>query len=371
MYDFTRRSFLAGLSSAALAPKLAMAKAGTTLKSAAARCGIPFGTEVSAPHVKGEPAIGEDPAYDRLVVEEAALLVSNTAMKWGYMDWDGLGKTSYWAGDQLVRFAHSHGLKVRGHNLIWHRWLPPWFPKHPDPEELRALMKRRVLDTVRHWRGKLTSWDVVNEALYPSDGLLHGLTRSVFSETLGLDYVELPFKWARQADPDVVLVYNDADFEYGRRGARRRAALLRLIEGFRKRGIPCDAVGLQSHLVAAEPGFDERGYRRFLGEIAAMGYGIKITELDVRDNRFGKSYPYRAAKCADEVGRYLDVALDEKAVDTVLTWGLTTKYSWLNRDSFVRRKDSARTTGTPFDADLKPTPMYWRMVRSFRHAPSR
>ena len=102
-----------------------------------------------------------------------------------------------------------------------------------------------------------------------------------------------------------------------------------------------------------------------------MGYRIKLTELDVRDIRYSKSSPLRAAKCADEAGRFLDIALDEKAVDTVLTWGLSTKYSWLDYDSWARRKDGAETTGVPFNADLKPTPMYWRMVRSFEHAPLR
>ena len=78
-----------------------------------------------------------------------------------------------------------------------------------------------------------------------------------------------------------------------------------------------------------------------------MGYRIKLTEIDVRDIRDIMSSPLRAAKCADEAGRFLDIALDEKAVDTVLTWGLSTKYSWLDYDSWARRKDGAETTGVP------------------------
>ena len=46
------------------------------------------------------------------------------------MKWDGIENTrghyTYEGADQLVQFAQQHGMKVRGHTLIWHNALPKW-----------------------------------------------------------------------------------------------------------------------------------------------------------------------------------------------------------------------------------------------------
>jgi hypothetical protein len=58
-----------------------------------------------------------------------------------------------------------------------------------------------------------------------------------------------------------------------------RAGVLKLLEGFRKRGTPVDALGVQSHLGGAKTsgpeGFakpDEKAWRAFLDEVTGMGY---------------------------------------------------------------------------------------------------
>ena len=47
---------------------------------------------------------------------------------------------------------------------------------------------------------------------------------------------------------------------------------------------------------------------------------------------------------------FLDAALPDPAVRAVLTWGLTTRYTWLKE----RYKNPA-TRGLPFDDNLQPT----------------
>eukprot|EP00565_Helicotheca_tamesis_P000820 CAMPEP_0185735314 /NCGR_PEP_ID=MMETSP1171-20130828/24928_1 /TAXON_ID=374046 /ORGANISM="Helicotheca tamensis, Strain CCMP826" /LENGTH=69 /DNA_ID=CAMNT_0028405575 /DNA_START=84 /DNA_END=290 /DNA_ORIENTATION=- len=60
-----------------------------------------------------------------------------------------------------------------------------------------------------HFRGRIQLWDVVNEALAP-DG---SLAQNVFYRKLGPGYIEDAFRWAHEADPNAILLYNDNKVE--------------------------------------------------------------------------------------------------------------------------------------------------------------
>jgi endo-1,4-beta-xylanase len=52
------------------------------------------------------------------------------------------------------------------------------------------------------------------------------------------------------------------------------------------------------------------------------------SELDVDDDPRGKDIPERDMAIADEAERFLDVALAQKNVTTLITWGLSDRYTW-------------------------------------------
>ena len=55
-------------------------------------------------------------------------------------------------------------------------------------------------------------------------------------------------------------------------------------------------------------------FKRFLADVADLGLSILLTEFDVNDTRTPADEPSRDQAVADHAARYLDVALDEKAV---------------------------------------------------------
>jgi endo-1,4-beta-xylanase len=189
-----------------------------------------------------------------------------------------------------------------------------------------------------------------------------------------VSYLQQAYAAARAADPGCQLVYNDYGFEYATRWhEQRRRALLELLARFRGDGTPVDAVGLQSHLAAGRP-FDAAAWRRFLAEIAAMNYRIVVTELDVTDTALPADVAARDAAVADEYRRFLDATLDEKAVEAVLTWGLTDRWTWLRSAAApadTLRRDGGQARPLPFDDALRRKPAWTAIAQAFAAAPAR
>jgi endo-1,4-beta-xylanase len=294
-------------------------------------------------------------------------------MKWGTVE-KRRGEPRYDEADAIAAFAARHGLALHGHTPVWYRNMPPWAPEAIRAGEAEALLRGVVSGMVGRYRGRARSWDVVNEALEPKEGRPDRLRRNPWLDALGPDYLDLAYRVARETDPDAMLVYNDYWFDFDDRTARdRRAAALRLLEDFRKRGTPVDALGIQAHLIAGGPVFREAPMRRFLAQVAAMGYKILITELDVRDTPLPPDIALRDQAVADLATRYLDVVLDERAVAGVITWGLSDKYTWLNDQAqFPRqaRADRGVNRALPLDVDMNRKPLWTAIARAIDAAPA-
>ena len=77
-------------------------------------------------------------------------------------------------GDKAVSWAEQHGLLFRGHCLVWWNALPDWFHSYVTPANAKQVMTGHISTVVRHYAGRVYSWDVVNEAIMPDnrpDGL--------------------------------------------------------------------------------------------------------------------------------------------------------------------------------------------------------
>jgi len=216
------------------------------------------------------------------------------------------------------------------------------------------------------------SWDVVNEAIKPTQGRPDGLRNSVFIDKIGPEFLDLAFRAARRNDPVARLVYNDYNLELDvTEHDDRRRVLLRLLDGFAKRGTPIDAVGLQSHLsIDGMRHFDENLFAAFLRELAGRGLKILITELDVIDRDAPSDIARRDAAVAEIYRRYLDAALADRAVAAVITWGLTDRYGWIvaGDEPRTRRRDGLKPRPLPFDADCRPKPAYAAIAEALAHA---
>jgi len=237
------------------------------------------------------------------------------------------------------------------------------------------VLERHVTETCRHFAGRVQSWDVVNEAILIASPRPDKLRPHVFLEKIGPEYLDIAYHTTREADPKALLVYNEFDIEMEKPDQlEKRRVLFELIDGFKKRGVPLDAVGLQSHLFYEDmQHFDEKAFSRFLDELASRGLEIMITELDCVDNGAPSDIAARDAAVASVYRRYLDVALAHQAVRTVITWGVSDRMSWIVSvgDPRTKRVDGQRPRPLPFDSDMQPKPVYWAMIDALKSAPHR
>lgn len=209
--------------------------------------------------------------------------------------------------------------------------MPDWFEATVTAANAEQYLSEHIRRVVGRYKGRIHSWDVVNEAVNgnPSAGTT-GLQWSPWLDRLGPDYIELAFRLAAATDPKAQLVYNDARLEYDtEEGHRGREAVLSVLSRLKARQVPLHALGIQAHLNAAESRFNRSIYRDFLRRVANLGLKILITELDVSDRDLPADIPQRDRLVASTYQDFLDVALQEPAVTTVLTWGLSDRYTWL------------------------------------------
>jgi endo-1,4-beta-xylanase len=368
MLPLSRRRFL-GMSAAALAGMRLSARAEETpnpaLRDLAAAAGLLYGSD-SDSEIAQEPA-----AYGDLFARECALYAA-------YFSWKmmqpqpGLGAPAH--QDSNIAFARAHQIRLTGGHLLWHESDPDWL-KTLDRAAMEKAVQERIAEIGRLYAPLCYSWNVVNEALHPSEGRPDGLRETLYVKTMGPDFFDLAFHAAQAAAPGVLRVYNDYGIEMDDAGSlEKRAALLKLLDRWIAQGTPVDAVGIQSHLRIDNKKFDAAKVRAFLKEIATRGLKILITELDVYDQTTPADTPTRDRAVADFYTRYLDVVLDEPAVKAVITWGLSDRYSWQNSPYFkdiFNRPDHLPARGLPFDDQLRPKPAYYALREALQHAPKR
>ena len=371
-----RRRFLAaglallGTRAADLRSSGSLAGEAIALRKLAAEKGLIYGTTIAARQITG------DRPFLDLVRQEAGLVVAENEMKWQVMNRGSPGDNDFAPADTIANFAAANGLVLRGHNLLWYHRTPSWYFDLTDRREQERAVIAHIEQLAGRYRGRIHSWDVVNEPIEPKDGRPDGLRTAVFLETLGPEYLDLAYHTARDTDPDARLVVNEYDVELDApEQEARRVALLRLLERMRRSGTPVDAVGIQAHLTAAGgPPFSAPLLRRFLADIANLGLTVQITELDVTDEHAPAQVAVRDGLVADTYRRFLDAALDEPAVKMVVTWGLSDRHSWIVRRETYQAKwrtDDAASRPLPFDADLEAKPAFDAIAGAFAHAPER
>ena len=364
---------LSGLGIARTAPADA-AGAGSLRAHAAAR-GLMYGTAVNPVLLDLEGATGgysTDP-YTRLVAEQANILVAENSMKWGALR-PTADRFDFTQGDRLLRFAGIEGQLVRGHNLCWHQGVPAWLTRMASKDNARGILTHHIQVVADHYRGKLHSWDVVNEAVHPSDGLPDGLRKTLWLDLIGPDYLELAFRAAAAADPVAKLTYNDYGIELDTpEEGKKREMVLGLLKRFKAKGVPIHAVGVQSHLDATgpQPG---QGLKEFIREAARMDLEVYVTEMDVNTHAVAGGREAQDRAVAAVFGNYMRLALAEPNVPMTLTWGITSAHTWLNdaNTDQRRRPDGTPERPLPFDDRMMPTPAFLAIGEAIdRSRPSR
>ncbi len=218
---------------------------------------------------------GQDTQGDAIIAAQFNSISPENCLKWEIVH-PQPGKYDFALADQYVAFGEKHHMFIVGHNLVWHSQVPAWV-FHDDKgnlltrDALLARMKDHIDTVVGRYKGRIQSWDVVNEALN-EDGTLR---QSLWYKIIGPDYIEKAFEFAHQADPAAQLNYNDYNIE---NEAKRNGAIA-LVKKLQAAGIPVSTVGIQEHDSLDFPTLDQ--LNDSIEAFGKLGVKVAITELDV------------------------------------------------------------------------------------------
>jgi endo-1,4-beta-xylanase len=323
------------------------------LRQEAERAGLLVGTAVRSAQLS-------EAAYASTLAREFDMVEAEDAMKWRALRPDA-NAYDFRQGDELVRFAQAHAMKVRGHCLVWGRDNPDWLAQgNFTPRQLRRLLHEHIVRVMRHYAGQVFAWDVINEAVDEKGEVRDSIWYNQPGIGLagkGTAYIEQVFRWAREADPHALLFYNEAEGE-GR--SPKSDAIYAMMRDFKRRGVPIDGVGLQMHIPTPEVDLGAFGadLSANISRLAALGLQVHITELDVSLPLESGGHPR-----ADDLNRQADmyrtivrVCLNSAGCTAIQTWGFTDKYSWIGSHSH-----GARGEALPFDRTYQPKSAYHAM----------
>lgn len=338
--------------------------ANTPLRAHATAKGLSYGAASSSAR------LSSDRIFAANFAKECSILVPEWELKWKTLR-PSPDSFNFAPGDWLIKFAHQHEMLFRGHTLVWHNDLPPWFAEKVDSRNAQQILRHHIKTVAGHYAGKVHSWDVVNEAVSIKDGRSDGLRKWPWLQFLGSDYIDIAFHTAAEADPKALLVYNDYGLDFDTRdNEAKRTAVLKLLERLKSRGVPVQALGIQAHLNSdLRDKFNANKLKAFLHDVADIGLKILVTELDVTDKKLPKSFYWRDRIIASMYEDYLSVVLDEPAVIAVLTWGLSDRYTWLSK--YAPRPDGAPVRPLPLDAQMNRKLAWNAIARAFDQAPMR
>lgn len=342
-----------GWRSAFLIGALASSANAQTLRAAADRASVLIGAAV-------RPSQFNEKQYASVLAREFSMVEPEDALKWWVLRRDRR-RYDFRQGDEVVRFAQAHQMKVRGHCLVWGRDNPDWLAKgHFTSRQLSRLLHDHISRVMKHYADQVFAWDVVNEAL-DENGNLHDSIwynhPGIGFAANGTAYIEEAFRWARKADPHALLFYNEAE---GETLNHKSDAIYAMVKDFKERGVPIDGVGLQMHISSdIDVESITPTITANIARLSALGVQVHITELDVSlpVNSSGVASPddlKRQAKAYREIVR---ACVRTSGCTAIQTWGFTDKYSWI-------RSHSRGTRGQAllFDRDYEPKPSYWAVL---------
>ena len=283
-------------------------------------------------------------------------LTTENALKWQFVE-PQPNVFDFTEADALVALAKKNGLVVHGHTLVFGEANPKWVQDLPiatvaDKEHIKQVMVNHITQTVGHFKGKIASWDVVNEPLadFDAPAAADGLRQHVWYKAMGASYIATAFTAAHQADPGAKLYLNDFGLE---ENGDRWAALLRLVTQLKSQGVPIDGVGFEAHVYAIGDEIDPAILRSHIQTLAGLGLAVRISEMDVYDDN-------GTAAQATQYADVFNACLSEPNCVSWSTWGITDKYDMWQDDNNQMQYGQDLL----WDAQAHPTPAYTRIQQS-------
>ena len=286
------------------------------------------------------------------------------------------GVWNFEKADKIADFCRQNGIKMRGHCLCWHSQFADWMftDKKGKPVKKEVFYERlrdHIHTVVNRYKDVVYAWDVVNEAMAddgggPRWGRRPGEEPSPYRQSrhfqlCGDEFIAKAFEFAREADPDVLLFYND--YSCVDKGKRER--IYNMVKKMKDAGVPIDGIGMQGHYNIYFP--DEDQLDQTITKFKELVKHIHITELDLRMNNEsggqlmfsrGEAKPqpaYMQTLQTDQYSRLFKIFRKHAdVIDNVTFWNLGDRDSWLGVNNHP----------LPFDENYRPK-QCMRAIRDF------
>ena len=313
------------------------------------------------------PGYADSDPVRSILRQHAGVITAENAMKWRNIE-NPFGVRDYSQADRVATLAAELNVPLRGHTLAWHQSTPAYLTT-ASAQQFAALQTAHLQALMRHFKGRIHTWDVLNEVIDTDSKSADGMRVSVLSRLWGIDKYPALFELARAVDPQAKLAYNDYGMEQDSPWCEaRRVALLRMLEGWVKRGTPIDVMGLQAHLDLSRR-FSSGRLLRFFDDLRALGLSIQITELDVRDAMAQGDLASRDVEVAALYKDFIDTCVSHPAVEMIVMWNVTDRDSWVNRwGQGQRRADGLPQRPTLFDSQGQVKPAFTAVAASLHNA---
>ena len=312
----------------------------------------------------------QDPDQIALIKKNFNSITAENDMKVGLMQ-PKEGVWNFGAADSIANFCRQNGIKLRGHNLCWHSQFADWMFKDKKGKPVKKevfyeRLRKHIHTVVNRYKDIIYAWDVVNEAMADDGPQMFWPKASPYRQSqlfklCGDEFIAKAFEFAREADPDVLLFYND----YSCVDPGKRERIYNMVKKMLDAGVPIDGIGMQGHYNIYTP--DEKELDKTITRFSELVKHIHITELDLRTNTesggqliFARGAakpqaPYIATLQEDQYNRIFRVFRKHKdVIDNVTFWNLSDKDSWLGLNNHP----------LPFDENYKPKASY-RVIRDF------
>ena len=311
-----------------------------------------------------------DPAQQALVSKEFNSITAENAMKPVSVH-PAEGVWNWGAADSIANYCRQNGIKLRGHCLCWHSQFADWMftDKKGRPVKKEVFYQRlreHIHTVVNRYKDIVYCWDVVNEAIADQAFAFPGQTPNPYRESrhyklCGDEFIAKAFQFAREADPDALLFYND----YNECDPGKRDRIYNMVKKMKDAGVPIDGIGMQGHYNIYGP--SEADVDAAITKYAQIVKHIHVTELDLRTNteqggqlRFSRGdakplAPYLQTLQDDQYARLFRIFRKHRdVIDNVTFWNLSDRDSWLGVNNHP----------LPFDEHLKPKRSY-TVIRDF------
>lgn len=265
--------------------------------------------------------------------------------------------------EMLISRAEKCGIDVHGHALDFGSSPPRWLQDvaRAHPENLETILSTHIARVVGKFKGRIKTWDVVNEPLAEYDDTADGegaeLRHHIWYKGMGAAHIATALRAAHKADPQAELFINEYGLE---RDGKRWDFFLQTIDELLAKGVPLHGVGFQAHVY--EQGRDDINpdvLRKHIRQLAKRGLKVRISEIDVCK----RNTDYQAEQFADT----LQVALEEPNVIHYSQWGVTEAYGSTSYIDDEGRKHIG--DGLLFDTKgrpLKAAHRVWQMLKNFK-----